>query len=167
MPSLATPMDGVAFFYKEGSSMKTIVVSAKTVSGTVGLILCYSVSLYFFWNSQTSLSDFFVNPENSHFTRLLHTIFGYGPNRGYPNKTIGVIAAFLSIHASWYLRYKAGRWVEFLINLSLGKAKEKEWNEGVKMKTIFPDENPKQKLENIEKNEIQVETKNSIEKIEK
>lgn len=95
--------------------MKTIVISAKTVSGTVGLIICYSVSIYLFWNSQITLADFRIDPEHSHFTRFLHEIFGYGGRQGYPNKTVGVIAAFLSIHFSWALRYKAGYFIEALL----------------------------------------------------
>lgn len=92
--------------------MKTIVISVKELSGAVGLIICYTLSIYFFWNSQTSFHDFRIDPENSHFTRLLHSIFGYGNRQGEPNRTIGVIFAFISIHVSWSCRYFIGARVE-------------------------------------------------------
>lgn len=95
--------------------MKTIVINAKTVSGTVGLTICYLVSLYFFWNSQVSFSDFFIDPQNSRFTRFLRGIF-VSLRWGDSYKTLGVVMAFLSIHLSWALRYRMGYLIEALLN---------------------------------------------------
>lgn len=88
--------------------MKALVISPRTISGFIGLVVCYGFSLYFFWNSQTSFADFRADPSRSHFTQLLHSLFGYGPNQGEPNKTIGTIVAFLSVHVSWAARYYVG-----------------------------------------------------------
>ena len=166
MPSLATPMDGVAFFYKKGSSMKTITISAKLVSGTVGLILCYSVSLYFFWNSQVAFYDFHIGPDHSHFTRLLHKVFGFDAS----HKMLGVIAAFLSVHASWHLRYKAGSWAEWLINFSLGRPRNKEeYSESINI--MNSDNSNREKLEDTSKSTFEsplsLDDKNKSEKIKK
>ncbi|WP_420588901.1 hypothetical protein [Bacterioplanoides sp.] len=88
--------------------MKALIISPQTISSFIGLIVCYGFSLYFFWNSQASFVDFRADPSRSLFTQLLHTVFGYGPNQGEPNKTIGTLVAFLSVHVSWAARYYVG-----------------------------------------------------------
>lgn len=90
--------------------MKKVEVSARTMSGLVGLAACYSFSVYFFWQNQFSWAFWGVDPRHSLFTReVLNHLLGRDLA-----KPIGVISAFLSIHASWALRYTAGDFIERL-----------------------------------------------------
>ena len=90
--------------------MKKVEVSARTMSGLIGLAACYSVSVYFFWQSQFSWEFWGLDPRHSLFTKkVLYLLIG----REYA-KPVGVICAFLSIHASWAWRYAAGDFIERL-----------------------------------------------------
>ena len=88
--------------------MKDIAISAKTLSGTVGLVVCYALSIYFFWESQMSFG-FKLDPDHSRFTKAMYHVVG----REY-SKYFGVVAAFVSVHASWAWRYSAGNAIERL-----------------------------------------------------
>ena len=90
--------------------MKDIAVSARLVSGTVGLVVCYSLSIYLFWDSQISWTNFRVDPEHSRFTRFLYPFTGREAA-----KPIGILVAFLSVHLSWGGRYLAGDLIEKLM----------------------------------------------------
>lgn len=75
-------------------------ISIRTLSGILGLIFCYAVSIYFFWESQITFTHFRVDPEHSRFTRGLY-IFMSRDNA----KVVGIIVAFLSTHLCWSWRY--------------------------------------------------------------
>ncbi|TBR43852.1 hypothetical protein CBF23_003750 [Marinomonas agarivorans] len=75
-------------------------ISVRTLSGILGLIFCYSISIYFFWESQITFTHFRVDPEHSRFTRSLYILMSRDNA-----KVVGIIVAFLSIHFSWSLRY--------------------------------------------------------------
>lgn len=83
--------------------MKKIDITARTLSGLVGLVTCYVISIYFFWTSQITFGNFYIDPAHSKVTRLIYYI---GIKQYF--ELIGVVLAFLSIHASWAYRYSAG-----------------------------------------------------------
>lgn len=96
--------------------MKKVEISARTVSGAIGLVVCYSLSIWLFWESQITLSNFKVDPEYSRFARALIPLLGRDDS-----KLVGLIVAFLSVHASWAWRYSAGDLLEKLWNRSMGR----------------------------------------------
>ncbi|MGR6874826.1 hypothetical protein ACU6U9_21645 [Pseudomonas sp. HK3] len=89
--------------------MKKVEISARFMSGFVGLVVCYALSIYFFWDSQISINGFRVDPEHSRVTKALY--FALGRDNAKP---VGVVLAFLSVHASWAWRYLAGDIIERL-----------------------------------------------------
>ena len=82
-------------------------ISVHTISGILGLIVCYSLSIYFFWESQAILSDFKLDPENSRFAKGLY-IFMSRDNA----KIMGTMVAFIALHLSWSFRYYPGLLLE-------------------------------------------------------
>lgn len=100
--------------------MKKVEISARTVSGTIGLVTCYSLSIWLFWESQITWSNFRVDPEHSRFAQALIPLLGRDDS-----KLVGVIVAFLSVHASWAWRYAAGDLLEKLWKRSTGNAVKK------------------------------------------
>lgn len=89
--------------------MRKVEISARTVSGLIGLVACYSLSIWLFWESQITLSNFRVDPEHSRFARFLIPFIGRDDA-----KIAGVIIAFFSVHLSWGGRYIAGDLIERL-----------------------------------------------------
>ena len=95
--------------------MPSITLSARFISATIGLSVCYAISYYLFWDSQFRLTGFHIDPQNSLFRTLLDNIIAKDTA-----KVIAVICAFISIHLSWAWRFKAGFAVErLLINTCL------------------------------------------------
>ena len=99
--------------------MKAISISARTVSGVIGLTVCYSLSLYFFWDSLFSTDFFGLDPRHSRVTKnVLNGLIGRDNA-----KPVGVVLAFLSVHASWALRYTAGDIIEKIGSRYFSKTK--------------------------------------------
>lgn len=86
--------------------MKDISISARTVSGAIGLVTCYAISFYFLWQSQISISNFYIDPAHSRFTKFLYSL-----SKNDNAKYFGIILAFLSIHACWFFRYAASHFL--------------------------------------------------------
>lgn len=113
--------------------MKEITMSARFISGLIGLIVCYALSIYLFWDSQISINGFRIDPEHSRVTKSLYFILGRDNA-----KPVGVLLAFLSIHASWVWRYTAGDvvgkiWSKFVYK---NNALEKRTNDENEMNTL-------------------------------
>lgn len=86
---------------------QSLQVSIHTISGILGLIFCYSISIYFFWESQITFTSFKIDPEHSRLAKGLY-FFMSRDNA----KIVGTIVAFISIHLSWSFRYYPGIWLE-------------------------------------------------------
>lgn len=97
--------------------MKDIKLSAPLVSASVGLIICYSISIALFWESKSRL--FYIDPANSYFTRFLFNIMDRETA-----KWVGIITAFLSIHASWWFKTRAGKITEQFVNKVIKKQQQ-------------------------------------------
>lgn len=83
--------------------MKKVEISARTLSGTIGLIVCYSLSIWLFWDDQARMIYFRVLPSESHFSHFLMNFMQNDTAR-----TLATIVAFASVHLSWSYRYLAG-----------------------------------------------------------
>jgi len=129
--------------------MKDISISARTVSGVVGLVTCYAISIYFFWLSQISLSDFHIDPSHSRVVKALYPILGRDDA-----KPVGIVLAFLSIHASWAWRHAASNlWVYLYQKVKPAQAIVKD----ITIKDVPASDNQTAKIESDA--QFQIETK--------
>lgn len=99
-------------------TMKEIRLSAHFVSGLIGLFVCYTLSIYFFWESQITLSNFRIDPQHSRFAQFLYPFVGRESA-----KPIAIVIAFLSVHISWAYRFQAGFLLEVLLKKLSKKSK--------------------------------------------
>ena len=88
--------------------MRHFSVSEKILCGLLGLVICHSLSFYFFWNSQTPILGFQLDPENSIFSNFLSDHLRVGILEETIVGALAWMAAFISIHLSWILRNVAG-----------------------------------------------------------